>query len=279
VCLVASLGVILVVPTAHATDPAPPNSGDLRLDLGTDLTSAYYFRGLRQEDSGLIVQPWIELGVELAAFENGSLGATLGNWNSVHDRTGTAGTSDGFTRHWYESDLYAGLNLDHGAWSLGLTYIVYTSPSDAFSSIDEIAFCAAFDDASLWNDEFALNPHATIAIETNDRGGSEDAYLELGVAPALTWDLSEDIELDVAFPVTVGLSLDDYYVDANGDDDLFGYLDVGAEASAALPVSAQYGRWTISAGVHALWLGDAAEQVNDDDGFEVIASIGISIEY
>jgi hypothetical protein len=264
-----------------ATDPAGEglNAGPIHLDLGADWVSAYYFRGNLQEDDGFILQNWIDVTFDIASNDDMSFGANVGIWNSFHDDAGTAGTTDSFTKHWYESDLYAGLGLEYGEWSFALAYIYYTSPSDAFGSIGEVDLTIAYNDSDLWGGDFALNPYATLAIETDDDLGSEDTYLELGVAPGYSWVLSDTTTIELEFPVVVGLGLDDYYVDSNGDDDLFGYLQAGVDASLPLPLPERYGDWTFGAGVHALFLGDAAEELNNGDDFEVIGRVGVSISY
>ena len=77
----------------------------------------------------------------------------------------------------------------------------------------------------------------------------------------------------------VGLSLDDYYQDATGDDDAFGYASIGVRAETALPAPPGFGEWTVSAGLSALFLGDNLETVNNDDGVDLVASVGISLSF
>src|SRR5688572_22874536 len=45
------------------TEPPPsdPNTGGLTLTGGVDWTTAYFFRGYNQEDTGLIFQPWVTI--------------------------------------------------------------------------------------------------------------------------------------------------------------------------------------------------------------------------
>jgi hypothetical protein len=274
----------LLAGTAFAQDvmTAPgtePNTGAMHLDAGVEWTSAYYFRGLLQEDDGFILQNWIDLGIDLYEGDNWTMAANIGIWNSMHGETDTAGTTDDITEHWYEADLYAGLAFEVEAWTFGVSTIYYTSPSDAFSSIVELDFTCAYDDRDLWGGDFALNPSVTLAIETHDDGGSEDTYLELGIAPGCTWDIDDNTAVDFTFPVTVGLGVDDYYIDAGGDDDFFGFLQVGADASMALPLPDRYGMWSLNGGVHLLFLGDAAEDTNGGDDFEVIGRLGVSLAY
>ena len=278
------LGVVLggacASPAAGQEEPpAEPNQGALHFSAGIDWTNKYFFRGLVQEDDGFIVQPWLELGIDLLENDSVELGAFVGIWNSLHGETATAGTSDQSMEHWYESDIYGGLSLTTGEWGFSATYTFYTSPSDAFSTIEELSFGVSYDDSGLWGGAFALNPSVLVAFETDDHGGTEDSYLELGIAPGFEVTVADDYAVQIDVPLTLGLGLDDYYVDASGDDDAFGYFDAGVEATFALPVSADYGAWSLSAGVHGLFLGNAAEDANGGDDAEVIATFGLSIEY
>ena len=51
---------------SQAPDAAKgPNAGRLSINAGVDWTSAYFFRGIKQETEDLILQPYGELGVKL----------------------------------------------------------------------------------------------------------------------------------------------------------------------------------------------------------------------
>lgn len=258
--------------------PEGPNTGAFHFELGAEWTSAYYFRGLLQENDGFILQSWLDIDVDLTKGESWALTANLGIWNSTHSDADTAGTTDSFLKYFYETDLYAGLGLDVDSWTFGLSYVEYTSPSDAFSSIGEIDLAVGFDDSALWDDKFALNPSLTLAFEVDDTGGSEGTYLQLGIAPGFSHDFGKTT-IDFAFPVTLGLGLDDYYIDSNGDNDLFGYVDVGADASIPLGLPSRFGAWSLTGGVHLLVLGDAAADLNYGDDFEVVGRFGLTISY
>ena len=54
--------------------------------------------------------------------------------------------------------------------------------------------------------------------------------------------------VSLSLPVTLGISLADYYEGPLGQDDRFGYLDIGLVASTELPIPESYGTWEISAG-------------------------------
>jgi hypothetical protein len=107
------------VPTAPAPETKPaeeakgPNTGRLSISAGVDWTSAYFFRGIKQETEDLILQPYGELSIKLVdqAGALTALSLTGGFWNSLH--TGPTG-SDSLTASdpevWYEFDGYVQLS-------------------------------------------------------------------------------------------------------------------------------------------------------------------------
>ena len=108
------------------------------------------------------------------------------------------------------------------------------------------------------------------AADGVDTGG----YLELGVAPGHTYDNG----LSLSVPLTLGLSLYDYY-EVDNDDDVFGYFDIGLVAEYPLPIDESWGAWTLSAGIHGLFLGDNTESINGGDSAEVIGHVGIALSF
>ena len=274
------------VSTTQAEDG--PNQGKLSFSAGVDVTSAYFFRGIIQEDQGLITQPWLDATIQLP--DDSTL--TFGIWNSFHDKqTGAAAAGTG-PDWWYEADLYI-------SWATALsdtvgfdvTYTAYTSPNDAFGTISEFAFGLSHDDSANWEGtELAsgLQPSVLLAVETDgqaDGGTNEGVYLQLAIEPSITLIDSQDYPVTLTIPVTLGLSLGDYYEDptspGGSDDSHFGYLDIGAVLS--MPISAipaDYGQWEASLGLHYLMLSEATEAANANaDGDEFIFTFGISMGY
>ena len=48
-------------------------------------STSYYFRGIVQETSGFIAQPYLEAGLhQLYEGDNGSVSLAAGTWNSLH---------------------------------------------------------------------------------------------------------------------------------------------------------------------------------------------------
>jgi hypothetical protein len=255
-------------------EEAPVNGGNLSLTLQNDFTTAYYFRGILQENDDMIWQPSLNLGLKVFSSEDGFLRAAtlgVGVWNSVHsDHTGSSG---GGANAWYEADIYPSLSL---AWAGGVTtsvsYIWYTSPNNAFNTVEEVDLVLGFDD-SPYLEKFALHPSLTLAFETkggafgdfygiNNKGNDTGSLAILAIAPTFGFGITDDYPVTLTFPVSVALSMDDYYQDAR-DNDTFGYASVGANFNIPLAfIPKTYGTWSVTNGINVLFLNDALERVN-----------------
>ncbi|MBL8750225.1 MAG: hypothetical protein JNK78_13750 [Planctomycetes bacterium] len=254
--------------------------------FGIDFTTAYFFRGIQQENQGIISQPWIELGYGL--YEGGeedtmrSLGLTFGLWNSLHD--GPTGSGGG-TGIWYESDFYVSLTSAIGErLSVGTTYTTYHSPNGTFGTVQELAFSAKWDDREQLVPSLAsgLQPSVVLAFETSgqaDAGNHPGVYLQVGIEPSFTIGKLGEADITLATPVTAGFSLKDYY-EVGGDDSFFGFLDIGAAMSAPLSfLPSRMGPWTGEVGLHFILFGDNTEQINDGDASELVLSFGLSTRF
>jgi len=79
---------------AQAQGSTDPNPGNVKLTAGFDFANAYFFRGIPQDDTGVIMWPSGDLRFALFSGDGAlkSIGVNIGTWNSLH--TGRAG-SDG----------------------------------------------------------------------------------------------------------------------------------------------------------------------------------------
>lgn len=269
--------------------PAGPNTGRLSFGGGIDLPNKYYFRGIVQETEDLILQPYLNMTVKLYEADQGVLTGinfTTGIWNSLH--WGPTGDSAlvGDPHNWYEADIIAGLSAVLAKdLTLGFTYTAYTSPNGFFNTVQEIALGASYNDSGLLG-AFALNPSVTLAFELEgqaDAGLGKGTYLQLGVAPGVTVAEGSRYPLSLTFPLTVGLSLDDYYetIGVGGNDDTFGYFDFGMNVAVPLAfIPASFGSWQLKGGLHGLVLGDNLRAANPSQSrMEFIGSIGIAFTY
>lgn len=274
-----TLGSLLISPFEVAAEG--PNLGKLSFSIGNDFTTKYYFRGIIQEDDGFITQPYGEVAVDLYEGDGaiGSVTASAGIWNSVHsEQTGDSGGGPG---SWYEADLYGGVSMGlFDALETGITYVAYTSPNNAFSTVQEVDFSLSIDDSDLLG-PLALGPSATLAVETDNTafGTDKGIYMEFGAEPGLVAMEHDSYPVRLSFPLTLGLGLDDYYNDGRNDD-IFGYFDGGIAASVPLAfIPEGYGSWEASAAVHFLALGDNLADANSGDDFEVVGVWGLAFSY
>ena len=265
------VGEEVVAPPAEPCPECAVDNGAVSFAVGSDFTNAYFFRGVVQEKNGLVWQPWAEVSFTLweapERDQSGLLDArfTVGTSDSVHtNKTGLRmdGTGPG---NWYESDLYAGLATDIGLGA-GVTYIAYMSPNNAFGTVQEIDLDVSYDDAGLYGRDmedlsFSTNPHLLWAFEVDKTafGNEKSIYMEAGIEPAVTVMQNSDYPVTIGVPLTLGLSLDNYYLPNDGPGgsnpghDTFGYASVGLGLGVPLSFApAQFG--SFSAGVSSQWL-------------------------
>ena len=257
---------------------AQANNGRIGFNMGLDTSHAYFFRGIRQERDGVILQPYADATILLLDGGDGlnSIGLTIGQWNSFH--SSGRGTTTG-PHTWYESDFFTGFTLGLENWEAGISYTAYMSPSHSFGTVQEIGINLSLDDTGVTMLPLPLQPHLALAIELNgqaDGGASEGVYFEIGIEPGL--DLAGG-SLSLGIPLTLGMSLNNYYEDGGLTNDAFGYLDLGLVLGMPLNVPEAYGNWELTGGAHMLLLGSYLESLNGGSQFQAIASLGLSIGY
>lgn len=279
--LVAMVGVLWLGGSARAQTEAQPaeagNEGGISLGAGIDIGSAYFFRGIFQETDGFIGQPFLEGSLTLYEGDGGLTSATVtgGIWNSMHSGPSGLDGDNGDPELWYEADFYTSLALGlQGDMETSFTYTAYMSPNNVFRTVKEVA--VGFSHGGMM-----MSPSATIAFETDgqaDGGSNEGIYLELAAEAPIP--LTADSPVSLSVPVTLGLSLKDYYEHpVTGEDSGFGFFDFGVIASLPLGVPSDYGSWSVSGGVKFLMLGDTLEAFNAGDSFQPIGVGGVSLSY
>jgi hypothetical protein len=274
----ALLALVAVHPSsAGAQGTSSPNGGNIALSASFDITNAYLFRGLRQDDTGLIMWPAADVGVRL--FDAAGPVLHVGTWNSLH--TGLAGLDGPTGRLWYESDFYTTLAVAlTNDYAVGATYTAYTSPNGSFSTVKELSFKIGSTDSAVVSSTF-IAPYALIAFELDthpglgqaDGGQDAGTYLEFGASPR--W---AGAPVNVFFPIKVGLSLSNYY-ELAGDDHSFGFLSLGAHAEVPFVRTSNYGAWNVHGGIDFYSLGDTPEAFNAGDQTKLVASVGIGFTY
>jgi hypothetical protein len=252
--VVAAFLLACLATPAVAQDDSP-NKGDAHVSGALDFANAYFFRGIRQETEGYIIQPYLDFGLTIFKGEGSLKSFTLniGTWNSLHSG-GPSGTHNTLNNKlWYESDFYAtfGFGLAGGV-NASMTYTAYTSPNGQFSTVKELSFKFAMDDTPWLGKykQFSSKPYVMIATELDTGTGTGQAdggfcqgffvsgcsgagtYMEIGGSPSYTKDW-----WTIAVPLKVGIGLIDYYqalyIDpatntAVGLDSKFGFFSVGS---------------------------------------------------
>lgn len=274
-------GVLMAQENASFQDRVDARNEAISGSLGFDFTSQYFFRGIIQENQGIIAQPWINLGVNAYEGEGTlrNLNVVFGQWNSLHeDQTNGGGA-------WYESRFHLGVEGQIGErWHAGIHYRTYSFPNVGARPVQELTITARFDDAGIISEDFSLQPTVTIAKELvgqRDGGNDKGIYAEIAVSP--TWVIGQLGESDVTLtlPATLGLSLGDYYENAGGGgDDFLGFLQAGGVLSAPLDfMPARLGPWSGHVGLHLLLLGDNnGDRMRADTG-ELIFEFGMSTNF
>lgn len=264
-------------PPAEQSPAEEPSAKRVTTTAGFDFASAYMFRGIYQEDSGVIVPPFVDVGVLLYQGTGTltSVSVNGGMWNSLH--SGPSGNS-GKGSPWYEADYYGAVTFTLGRWKPGALYTSYTSPNDAFKSVHELAAVLAYDDS---RSKFPLSPKATLAFELKgqaDGGAKSGTYFELGVRPVVKLIDAARYPVSLAIPLKLGLSVKDYYEGPAGNNH-FGYFDTGLIASVPLAFMPAGTAWEVHGGVDFLWLGDNLRLLNRTDSSKPVGIFGLSVTY
>jgi hypothetical protein len=279
-------------PAAPAPEAKPaeevtaPNTGRMSISAGVDWTSAYFFRGIKQETEDLILQPYGEVSFKLVENAGAltALSLTGGIWNSLQTGpTGSDSPTASDPKIWYEFDGY--VRLSAVLWedlTIYALYTAYTSPNNAFGTVQELALGVSYNDAKLLG-PFALNPSLLVAFELDgqaDAGAQKGVYAQIGLAPGYTFFADSPYPLAVSVPLAIGLSLSDYYEFGTGTDDTFGFFSGGVTVSVPLAfIPPAFGKWLIKGGVTVLYLGDNLKAVNDGDQVQVIGTLGLAFAY
>jgi hypothetical protein len=267
----------VTIGTARAQTPPAANTGAIKLTAGLDIPSIYYFRGIRQEvDPKVTLWPYGDVGITLASADKGlkSVGVNFGVWNSLH--TGTSGSDiPGKPMH-YEEDFYSSLTLGFSPVNFTTKYIAYTSPNASYNTVKEIdlQLTGTQKYAPYILGAFELNETKGSYIVGADAGAKRGSYLEIGAGPS--WPVGK---ASFSVPVSVGLSMKDYY-EAGGKDNKFGFFDIGGMLTVPFSsVPSKFGAWNVHGRADYLRLGDGTAAFNknsDKNTYVVMGGIGLS---
>ncbi|QQE12780.1 hypothetical protein JD969_04770 [Planctomycetota bacterium] len=263
------------------------NGGKITLFGGIDAKSAYYSKGLKTEDEGAIIQPWIGLNINI--FDKPETSDFVKSldvygiwWGSIHsNRTDAQQSPESF----YESDYGLGVTAGLQAnFTVNAEYWFNSAPNGGWDESHDLNFKISYDDADIWDSagiEFpgfaGLQPYfkTTRRLKSEAPNGKEFTYFWVGINPTFDFLQSETIPVTFSTPLTIGFGDGDYYSKDTGND--FGYVDVGIRATMPLDfISEELGNWSAYAGFNVQYIGDAARA---DDTWVPIGSFGLSFSY
>src|SRR5262245_6178575 len=122
----AVLGLVAVQASSAAAQGTSNQSGYIQLSAYFDLTNAYLFRGLLQDDTKWIMQPAAAARIRL--FEAAGPVLHVGTWNSLNP--GLAGSERHTQRLGYRSESYATFPYAQTTdYAASAAYQAYTSPN------------------------------------------------------------------------------------------------------------------------------------------------------
>ena len=256
---------------------------------GVEVWSAYFDRGFLVEAAAFVVQPWIAVDVPLlrCAGAVDDVRFVADGFASLEDGETGLGGGPHAPKGWYEADVWLGL-ASHVRERLDvrLDYQLSWSPNGSFERFEELALQLDYDDeatfASRGGRFRGFAPTMLLACETrgqNDDGRHLGRYLELRAEPRWACCGEGEPALDLSVPVRLGLSVGDYYEDADGRDETFGFVAVGVRLAVGLGrLSRPLDDWTATATVGGIWLGDHAAEAGDGRRSRLVTAFGLAWE-
>jgi hypothetical protein len=258
----------------QAAEPAPVARPHTTVTSGMDAASSYMFRGIYQEDRGVVAPAFLDMKIPLYAGNGrfSAVRANVGMWNSFHSGpTGAQGRSSA----WYEADYYASLTATAGRWSPGAIFTLVTSPNNAFNTVYELGASIDFDDS---DQRVPLAPRAFFVMEVAgqmDSGNVQGRYAEVSIKPTRPLGRSGPMTFGLAMPVKAGASLRGYYESGATGSPVFASAGVVPSVSVAGPRAS----FEVHAGLELMRLGAAPSAFNRGQRTKPIVTIGASVTY
>lgn len=265
-CALCAAVVLLLASASYAQDAEVPVASAEEASTGFSVEGAvmfptsYVFRGYVIEEDHLLVQPELTLsyGMEVGDFV---VTPWFNAWFNFTDAP-----APGEPEWANEVDLTLGADIELPFdLTLGVSYIWYNSPANAFDDIHEVGLTLSHSDI--------LNPSFGIYREISNQNGDENTYIELGVTPGFDVPNIDQLRLD--FPVLLGLSPDEYYTDSGGDGEVFGYVSAGVAATWSFTENLS----VIAGADYIQMLADSVEESNDGDEQQFVGHLTFGFSY
>jgi hypothetical protein len=260
----------------HDEEAGTAPDSPLSVTGGVDFRNQYFFRGYNYVSSGLIAQPYLNVGYTVYKDHHFSVTPHGGVWLDLTEQEAPDPPV-----HVMELRGDVGVAVEVNKFVFDFQYVYYSSPGNAFGESQEIGVDVRYDDRDCWRNRpvlSGLNPSVSIFRELKDnRDDDLNTYVGLGLEPALKSFPVGRVPVTVSFPVTVGGSYDGYYQDSDGHNSTFGYWEVGVRAALPLGRSAYGMSWSIDAEVdYVNLMARSARAANGFDDSDVVFRIGLA---
>lgn len=267
------------LPLEAGTAGEAPESGDrFTVTAGAAVVSEYISRGISFAEEPSL-QPYVTFGLKLSEGEGGALHDVrlfAGTWSSIKLGSVEDNGQGGLTR-FYETDLYAGVSAGLGErWNVSAAYYRYESLGDSFEAYNDLELILGFDDSGMWDgliplNNFTLSPALRLVQEAGRPHRPDALYIQPSLSPS--FDLGDgERPLRVTIPLVLGFS-DEYYDNARGGHESFGFFRTGASLSGQ-PFPDKAEGLEINGGVDVWLLNDAV--VNGLGADALVGRLGLN---
>jgi hypothetical protein len=270
---------------AAPTEPA--YSGfKLALTGGLDFTNAYVHRGYVQQQGSLVIQPFTTVAADWESPCGLSFTPYFLAFNSIRTdgcqmAAGSMPTRMGTCMGAYQSEYMFGAVTAYKGLTLDVSYNLYGNSCGVFIPTEEMGGKLSYDFGSVWNEPGAtiwlgLKPYAALYFETVNVNSSPGTYMEVGVEPAVRFPFFGR-KAAISLPYALGMSPSNYYLDAQGNNQFFGYWSFGAAFTVTLPIHC--GHWFATASVRYYSLEADSLRITAGKTDEVVGKIGVGFAF
>jgi hypothetical protein len=251
---------------AHGEDIGP-----LSGNLGLNISTAYYNRGVLQNRHGLNFQPYGNL--QLKAFEGDGpvsrVDFQLGTWVNLTDANSRMANG----KVWSEIDFLPGVSVKLGNFTVTETLQIALFPdNNVVNNFLGLETKVAFDDRDALG-AFALNPTFThLASLSGGAGfgmGSGGHFWHFGVSPSVSVGGAK-----VSLPMGLGLSSGEFYRTAKNG---YGFTSIGLATEVKLPFQTEAGNWKLNASI--TYFDFSRENTGNPAATDLVGRVGIGVSF
>ena len=172
-----------------------------------------------------------------------------------------------------EVDVWAGLSVEAGKFTIGATYQQWYYAGDNEGILD---LSVSFDDSEVL--PIALNPSLTWHIRVDGNGAqTKSSAMVLAVSPSFTLINDDTYPLSLTVPAGIAFFLDDDF--QGGNKSGVGYWYLGASLGLPLAfIDSSYGDWSVNFDVTYYNTSPRAIPGNVEDDF-FTASLGLAVGF